>query len=114
MTPYEKALFYWAEVNAFGLHLERSVTTPWLRVRFEDLLHGDAVARLLAFAGVDDARAREATEIAHIDEHQAYSEFWWDSRLIANHSEVLQIAGDLGYDPLEFDEPKLRKRYYAG
>jgi hypothetical protein len=110
MTPYEKALFYWAEVNTFGLDLGRSATVPWMQVRIEDLVRGDALSRLLAFAGVDVASA----PIGVVDDYRAYSEFWCDSRLIFRHPEVLGVARELGYDPLEFDEPKLRKRYYAG
>lgn len=109
MNPYEKALFYWAEVNAFALRLQRSVTVPWMQVRFEDLLHGDALPRMLAFAGLDGT-----TETAGIvDEFRAHSGFWCDSRVIARHPEVLEVAVELGYDPFDFDEAKLRRRYFA-
>src|SRR5262249_56593717 len=67
LTPYEKALFYWAEVNAFGLRLERRAGVPWLRVRFEDLLCGDALPRLLHFAGV---ATRPATCEGAVDEYR--------------------------------------------
>jgi hypothetical protein len=107
MTPYEKALFYWAEVNAFGQRLRDSV--PWMQVRFEDLLRGDELSRLLTFAGIDGSAA--PTEV--IDEFRAHSGFWCDSRLITRHAEVLDVARELGYDPLDFDESKLRRRYYA-
>jgi hypothetical protein len=110
ITPYEKALFYWAEVNAFGLRLQRSTVVPWLTVRFEDLLRGEALARLVAFANLDAAAAR-APGLEIVDEFRAYAWFWCDPRRIENHPEVLEIADALGYDPLDFDEAALRRRY---
>jgi hypothetical protein len=109
ITPYEKALFYWAEVNTFGLNLGRRVSVPWMQVSIEDLLRGDALPRLLAFAGIDAA----AAVVGVVDEYRAHSEFWCDSGLITRHAEVLTVARELGSDPLDFDEPHLRRRYFA-
>jgi hypothetical protein len=109
MNPYEKALFYWAEVNAFGLDLRHKSAVPWMQVRFEDLLRGADLSRLLVFAGLDAA----AATVGMVDEFRAHSGFWCDSRVIARHPEVLEVAAELGYDPFDFDESKLRQRYYA-
>lgn len=110
MSPYEKALFYWTEVNAFGLRLQRSTAVPWLTVRFEDLLRGDALARLVAFAGFGSPTST-ARKLEVVDEFHAYAGFWCDPRRVANHPEVLDVARTFGYDALDFDESALRKRY---
>lgn len=109
MTPYEKALFYWAEVNALGLRLEREAGVPWLRVRFEDLVRGDALPRLVEFAGGDANNAVAPKGV--IDKFVYLTECWADPRLIERHPEVMAVALELGYDPLAFDVDMLRARY---
>lgn len=111
LTPYEKALFYWAEVNAFGLRLEQSAGVPWLRVRFEDLQRGDALPHLIDFAG---AAVPPAAPAGGVDAYHYATCFWSSPRLIERHPEVLRVATALGYDPLAFDEAELRRRYCAG
>jgi hypothetical protein len=34
-----------------------------------------------------------------------------DPRLIVRHPEVMDVARAVGYDPLDFDEAELRRRY---
>jgi hypothetical protein len=108
LTPYEKALFYWAEVNAFGLSLAASAGVPWLRVRFEELVRGDAYPRLLNFAGAAGAPTPPEDVV---DEYRYVTRFWSSPGLIERHPAVLRIAAELGYDPLAFDEAELRRRY---
>jgi len=109
MTPYEKALFYWLEVNAFGVRLEAEGKAPWLRVRFEDLVRGDGLARVLAFA---NAEAREVDRPGMVDQFRYICDTC-DPSLIAQHPDVMELARTLGYDPLGFDIDKLRSRYFA-
>ena len=109
LSPYEKALFYWLEVNAFALRLEQRSDGPWLRLRFEEMFSAAALKTLLAFAGID------ATDIAYVppamDEHPYLAGFWSDPALIARHPDVIELAKALGYDALDFDAAKLRRRY---
>jgi hypothetical protein len=111
LTPYEKALFYWAEVNALGLRLEATAGVPWLRLHFETLFRDDSVRRLLAFAGLAGEGSSADLKDEIVDEFHAYAGFWTDPRAVLRHPEVLQLAQALGYDPLAFDEAKLRRRY---
>jgi hypothetical protein len=108
LTPYEKALFYWAEVNAFALRLEREAGAPWLRVRFEDLVGGVALPRLLEFAGADTAAAPPS---GVVDKFYYHTDCRSDPRLIEEHPEVVRVARELGYDPLAFDAERLRLRH---
>jgi hypothetical protein len=110
LTPYEKALYYWAEVNAFGLRLEERTEVPWLRVRFEDLLRGAALPRLLEFTGID---ADSTSPARAVDDFHFVTTSWSDPRAIGRHPEVVRVAEALGYDPLRFDEEQLRRRYSA-
>ncbi|HEV7424964.1 MAG TPA: hypothetical protein VGQ46_01255 [Thermoanaerobaculia bacterium] len=113
MNAYEKALYYWAEVNAFALKIERETDVPWMRLRFEDLARQEEIERLIDFAGLDAATAFEASGIGVIDEYRAHAPFWCDSGLIRRHPEVVAVAEGFGYDPADFDDTKLRRRYYA-
>jgi hypothetical protein len=108
LTPYEKALYYWTEVNALGLDLEGRTSAPWLRVRFEDLFGGGAMKTIAGFAGLDGPVATPANTV---DEYPFVTRSWVDPGLIAGHAEVVSVAEQLGYDPMAFDENRLRLRY---
>ena len=109
LNPYEKSLFYWAEVNAFGLRAAENSGAPWLRVRFEDLVRGDALPRVLEFAGAGATTNPE--RVGLVDEFRWLTEFWCDPALVAQHPDVVATAAALGYDALAFDETRLRQRY---
>lgn len=107
LTPYEKCLYYWAEVNAFGLRLQERTATPWLLLRFEDLADGQ-VQRLFDFAGTTaNANAVRGAR----DKFHYLASVWSDPGLIEQHPVVMDLARRIGYDPLAFDTVKLRKRY---
>jgi hypothetical protein len=106
LTPYEKSLFYWAEVNAFALHLQTTVGVPRMRCRIEDLSRGEGLAELLAFTGLDS----QPPAFAPVDKFHFLATAC-DPRLIERHPEVLEVARAVGYDPLQFDESDLRRRY---
>lgn len=109
LTPYEKSLYYWAEVNALGLDLERRGDVPWLRVRFEELFRADTVKRIAEFIGFDIAPAIDGANI--VDEFRYLATVWTDPGLIARHPELVAVARSLGYDPFDYDEARLRRRY---
>jgi hypothetical protein len=111
LSPYEKALFYWLEVNAFALRLERKTDAPWLRIRFEDLFHVDALKALLAFAGIGVSVGAQAPPA--VDEYPSVVGWWSDPALIARHPDVVELAEKFGYDALAFDAAKLRQRYFG-
>ena len=111
MTPYEKALYYWAEVNALGLDLE--ARAPWMRLRFEQLFRSATIARVASFAGIEtppDPPLPSGT----VDDFHFLTEWWADPALITRHPEVITVARQLGYEPLDFDEARLRQRYTPG
>ncbi len=110
MNPFEKTLFFWSEVNALGLRLEAGSDVPWLRIRFEDLFCGNALKQLTDFLGLaaPDAMALSKSQ----DEYRYVCDSWWNPRDIQKHPDVMEVAERLGYDPLDFDEQKLRGRYF--
>jgi hypothetical protein len=106
MTPYEKALFYWTEVNALALRLERESGVPWMRVQIEELWRGAGLAELLAFAGLDS----DVEVLPPVDKFRFLANPC-DPLLIERHPEVVTVARTLGYEPLAFDDAQLRLRY---
>ena len=84
-----------------------------MRVRFEDLARRNEIERLIDFAGLDAAAASDAAGIGVVDDYRAHAPFWCDSGLISRHPEVVALAEAFGYAPADFDDTKLRRRYYA-
>lgn len=108
MSPYEKALYYWLEVNALGRR-ERH-RSKWLTVRFEDVFGAEEQRRVLSFLGRE---VPDPVSPGHVDELRAIIEFEIDPGEVSRHAEVLRLAVELGFDPLQFDAGQLRCRYTA-
>ena len=116
LTPLEKCLFYWAEVNAFGLRLERATPAPWLRLPYEELfdLRSDALARLLQFLGWPAETIGRIDRGERVDQFRYHLPQWPDPELVARHPAVGSVAAALGYDPAQFAVAELRARFFTG
>ena len=111
LAPFEKALFFWAEVNTFALRCERTLGVPWLRVRFEDLFAGGGLAELLAFLDLPERPEVLAARCSREDQFPAVTNQAWQAAQILDHPAVADLARALGYDPVGLDEGALRRRY---
>ena len=107
LSPHEKALYYWLEVNAFGVALQRKAHVPWLTVRFEDFVTGAANHDLAQFLDLDEFRGAPP----HVDRHRFRSEVPWDEVGITEHPAVAALAERFGYDLDSIDRESLRDRY---
>jgi hypothetical protein len=114
LTPYEKCLYWWTEVNLFGLEFaQRAARIPLLRIAAEPLLRGAPEVRqkLVRFLGLPDhpgwAPARERV----VDRWQHQTDQPVQPDLVARHPRTVQTAAVLGYDALRFDGQALRERY---
>lgn len=106
LTPYEKALYYWLEVNTLGCEVAS------FRVRYEDLFEPQTLDRIIAFADITSAAAGKMRSPQQIvDRFHHVSPNWFDPYLIERHPDVLDLATRMGYEPLVFDEAALRRRY---
>lgn len=114
LNPYEKCLFYWAEVNQFGLDLEQQLTIPWLRLKYEDLFHGNGLEHLLDFLNLPKRESLFEQKGQLVDQFRYLSPVWQDWKLIENHPRVMEIARQLGYGLEEIEETILRQRYLMG
>jgi len=114
MSPFEKGLFYWAEVHAYGLEVEAE-TPPgrFARFRAEDLLDADPAERrrLGAFLGLPERGAWLAAPARHVDSHRHTTTETIDPRAIAWHPEVVALAERLGYSTQSADAAELANRY---
>ncbi len=114
LSPFEKCLFYWSEVNAFAIDLQSRQDAPWLRLRYEDLFHGEGLGRLLEFL---DLPHREGvfSQTGKVVDNYCYSlAAWQDWRIIRNHPRAMSIANELKYTLDEIDEITLYRRYLGG
>ena len=116
LSPYEKCLYYWAEVNALGLHLEADAHVPWLRLSYEKLFDPAAAAldQVLAFLEIPCGGPITVDRSEKVDRHHFAIESWPDLLAIQRHPRIVHLAQQLGYDVTSFDIAKLRVRFGAG
>ncbi|MEO8362248.1 MAG: hypothetical protein ABI672_19630 [Vicinamibacteria bacterium] len=112
LLPFEKCVYYWAEVNAFGLNLEKRATVPWLRVSFENLFEGRGLESIERFLGVPDVPSIQGERAEIVDEHRSLiGEGLPDLDIWRSHPALLETAIRLGYDSSDLDHESLGWRY---
>jgi hypothetical protein len=111
LTPFEKCLYYWLEVNAFGVNQQTQLGVPWLRLRYEDLFAGDGLQRLTEFLELPVQQSTHLRIDQQVDEYRSLTNQLPDLRAIERHERVLELARKFGYDPLQVNESGLRRRY---
>ncbi len=112
LDEYEKCLYFWAEVHAYALDLDRQLDVPWLRLTSEDLFTRVGLDRLLAFLQVPRREAIHDARVEKVDDHSYKTVLVWDFEAIRNHPRIVAVAEALGYDPTPGDEAALRARYW--
>jgi hypothetical protein len=114
LTPYEKCLFWWTEVNLFGLEFARRFPDiPLLRIQSEALLSptSELLPRMLAFVGIAfDERWTQALGTP-VDRWRHHTDQDVDPALVRHHPRTVETAARLGYEALKFDRAALRARY---
>lgn len=124
LTLFEKALYYWTEINLRAREAKyRYTDVPFFSLRFEDLFEeSEEVKRItlietLSFMGLDyDSRMLEAID-AHHDNFRSRTTYKIDWNDIFGHPQTLALAKKLGYhfdsdmDLSRYKERSLFKRY---
>jgi hypothetical protein len=115
LSVYEKCLFHWAEIHAYGLELHNSFPGPdrWLRVGMEELLdvRTGRLAELLGFLGLPIRNDALAATQTHFDVHRAKTELSIDWHEVGNHPAIVRLAASLGYDALAASSETIIERY---
>lgn len=114
LTPYEKCLFWWTEVNLLGLELpERMPAIPFLRVKSEGLLGGDhaVLERLVEFMGLPWRDGWVAQTQRVVDRWQHHTDSDVDPLQVLDHPATVDAAHRLGYDFEDVDVAALEARY---
>ena len=114
LTPYEKCLFWWTEVHAFGLEFaERFPAVERLVVRSEEMLCGDrpTLQRLIDFCDLPwDDRLPGLTR-RRVDRWHHHTSELDDPALVRRHPLAVEVAARLGYEAADVRLQELRARY---
>ncbi len=113
LSPFEKSLYYWSEVQALALELQGHTSVPWLQLRFEDLFNGDGFYRLLEFLDLPAPTTAFANTKKIIDQYHYLTTAPQDWRAITNHPHAIQLAQALKYNLEQIDDQALKRRYLA-
>jgi hypothetical protein len=116
LSPYEKCLFFWTELNLYGLEFpSRFPSVPFLRLKSEDLLAGDrgSLEQLLTFLDLPwrDGWIEHARR--PIDNWHFHAPFDVEPGLVRRHPATVRVADEFGYDLDHLDSDALRARYIA-
>ena len=111
LSPFEKCVYYWLEVNTLALHLQSQKDLPWLQVRYEDLFAGDGLARVLDFLELPPCEDAFGQRDLHVDQFQSITSTWPDWRKIHEHPQAVMLANRYGYSLDDLDESALKRRY---
>ncbi len=114
MTPFEKCLYYWLEVNALGTgaRYDERIGVPCVRISYENLFGGDGLEQLLDFLELPRNETLRAARIEPVDQFRYLTMERPALDLVQQHPRVLEMAGALGYAGTHgLDIPALTRRY---
>lgn len=111
LTPFEKCLYYWAEVNAFALDLQSRLDLPWLRLRFEDLFQAEGADQLLTFLGLPPSDHMFGRRQDRVDAYRWHVPALAGGEALSEHPRVIELAAQFGYALDAIDEAALARRY---
>lgn len=96
LSPFEKNLYYWAEVNLQALAY-REVWEPlhWVALRFEDMIQPATIKALLAF--VELTTSADSWNPEAEDRYGGLEQAPVDEALLNHHQKILQLTARLGY-----------------
>ena len=111
MSPFEKALYYWMEVNTFGLEQREALSVPWCTITYEDLFQGPGLEELLSFLRLPAKESLTASIDKSVDNYRFLTAQAPDLHLVARHPEVLATAARFGYEARSFEAAPMTRRY---
>ncbi len=111
LTPLEKCLYYWAEVNAFALDLQSRLDLPWLRLRFENLFQAQGLGQLLGFLDLPPSDRMLGRRKDRVDAYQWQVAAPAAGQTLHEHPRVIELAAQFGYALDAVNEAALARRY---
>jgi hypothetical protein len=117
MTPYEKCLFQWTEINLYALELRnRFKEVPFLQLKMEELItpSSGAMELLADFLALPFQKTLIESIETRFDNHynlKTHLNFDWHQ--IFNHPDTVTLAQELGYNFEGINQENLAKRYQA-
>jgi hypothetical protein len=114
LSPYEKCLFFWTELNLYGLEFpKRFPDVPFLRLKSEDLLAGDrpALEQMLQFLDLPWTDGWTEHAGHSVDKWHFHTDEEVDPSRVLRHQATLQVAEEFGYDFDRLNADALQARY---
>jgi hypothetical protein len=113
LSPFEKCLYLWAEINTFSLEQQKRLDAPWLTICFEDLFSPkyQYLENLLNFLKLPVRTAAIKALGVNKDSYRFRKDTTFDSQIIEKHPIILNVAESLGYKEMDVTEQALRRRY---
>jgi len=117
MDDFSKALFWWTELNGFGLELKRECkSVPWMALRFEDAVSSNGnntLKRLTRFLELPERESFERSAKEKVDRFRRVVNFDCDTQQVEHYQETLDVMQALGYAMSDITPQEIRKRYHS-
>jgi tetratricopeptide (TPR) repeat protein len=114
MSPYEKCLFWWTEINRYALELQEKLSDiPFLQVRFEDLVGQSTktLEELITFLCLPLRQNLYATNDTKIDYYRFNTNIRIKWRQIFKHQHTLLLAEKFDYIFEDITDKQISDRY---
>jgi aryl carrier-like protein len=96
LTPFEKNLYYWAEVQLQAEEYKQQWSPEnWMTIRFDTLFNHMTINNILKFMH-SESKVESINTVA-VDEFSGMPQTSYDRKLISRHPTILAIARNLSY-----------------
>lgn len=114
LSPFEKCLYYWTELNLFALEFCAGTVPPCLLLRYEDVFERDGLFELLRFLNLPDREMMGPSRGEVKDRYRSCLLDLEDWQVVRRHEPTLELASRLGYSMEGLRNDAFRRRYLFG
>jgi len=116
LSSFERGLYYWYQVHAYGAELEAtSRPGTFARFKFEKLISDESEQdRFFGFMGLPPRSEWRESTGERVDKFRSTTAEEIDTTALEAHPEILSFAEELGYNPTRYNAKDLAKRYRRG
>jgi hypothetical protein len=116
MSAFEKGLYYWYEVHAYGREVSRLCPPDRFGlITFKDLVEDEATRRgLVDFLGLPDREAFYERSAREVDSYRHRTPEPIDVTLVQGHPPIVQLAEELGFRLSAVEQAAVDNRYREG
>lgn len=111
MSPFDKCIYYWMEINTFGKVWQASQNVPWLTIKFEEMFSQDGLQELHDFIELEHNSMNPEFFNKSVDQFKYITNEEVNFDAVQHNSNLKALCDHYGYNITDIQLDELQQRY---